>query len=187
MGHAPPLMKSRIKNRYWMKQDMDDNRNQKQEHQKEKEEPGFFREFFSFTKDGKIKSLDLMWALVAGIGILFVYFFAQHFFTLFAEERFNGLSRTALNILDVGVPTVACTCLCCVLNALIRNKKILPGAFIVQLIMELFVSVAALIMLDADQRTVLMPVIFYMFIIPTVIGAAGIALQNYFIWRRKTH
>ena len=155
---------------------------------KKSEEPekSFFQEFFSFTSDGKIKSLDLLYALALSFVFLFFYFGVQHFLTLWFEELFVGASRALLNLLDIGVSAILATAVLCVIDLFLKNKRLFPTAFIFALITEIVVILYILISYPTDTRALILPAVLYMLLLPTLFGAGIIFLETY-LFRKKAH
>ena len=156
----------------------------KKEPEKEPEK-SFFQEIFTFTENGKLKSLDMIYALLLAFVFLFFYFGAQHFITLWFEDLFQGLGRTALNILDIALPAVLCTAVLCVIDLFIKNTRLFPMAFAFALLTELIVIVYILISFPADVRALILPAIIYMLLLPTLLGAAAILFETRLLRRKR--
>ena len=134
-------------------------------------------EMFVFTDgQGKIKSLDMVYAFLLGIVILFLYYGIQSLITLNFEKWFPDLSRTALNVLDIGVSSIISTALMCGVFALFKNKKPIMMAFLTALAFILVVILIMLIKYSGSTLSIALPVVIYMFFIPIGFGTICIYL-----------
>lgn len=149
------------------------------------ETKAFYQELFTFTDHGKLKNMDFMYSMVLGFTILFVYFAASHFITLAMESLFPDLSRTMLNILDVGIPAVLVAGLSCGLFFVFKKKYLLLWGYIVSLLLILFVILFMLIRYQLETRSMLLPVVIYIFLIPVAFGAVCVFLLAYFHYKKN--
>ena len=134
-------------------------------------------EIFVFTdEEGKVKNLDLVYALLLGLTILFVYYGIQNFLTLRFETWFSGLSRTALNVLDIGVSSIISTGVFCGIMALLKNKKPIVMGYFTALLFTLVVALIMLIKYKKDTLAIALPVVIYMFFIPILFGTVCVYL-----------
>ena len=82
-----------------------------------------WRHMFRFTKDGRMQSMDLMYAFFLSLGELFVCFLIGNRLTMLFEALFPSISRTAKNILGILVPAVFCALAAVLIFRIIRKKK----------------------------------------------------------------
>ena len=164
---------------------MKSNQSSRPEQKAEERNQSFYRELFTFTVHGKLKNMDFMYSMVLGFLILFVYFFVSHFITIALESMFPNLSRSMLNILDIGVPAILVAALSCGLFFVLKKKYLLLWGYIVSLLLILFVILFMLFRYQPETKTVLLPVVIYMFLIPVAFGAICVFLLS-FLYYRKT-
>ena len=143
-----------------------------------------WKEIFVFTSDGKLKSLQLMYSFALGLCILFVNFFISNLVTISFEKWFRGLARTWLNAIDVLVPSLICAALFVGLFCLLKNKRIVPIAYYIDLLLISIGLVILLVQLSKDTFAVLFPAFLCIFIIPVFIGALAITI-TYYKWNQK--
>ena len=91
----------------------------------------YWRQMFSFTKDGKLQSLDLMYSFFLSVGVFFVQFLISNGITMLVERLFPAWSRGAKNAADILLPVLLSMLLALILFRLIRKKSIVTVAYVI--------------------------------------------------------
>lgn len=145
-----------------------------------------WQEMFSFAENGKLKSLTLVYALLLAFAVIFAYFGAQHFLTLWFQELFaDQLSLGLMNFVDIALPTLVCTVIACLIHWFIKNKKLFPIAYVMALILEIVAILYILFTFPADLKAELMPPALYMFFLPLLFGAVCVFAVSFFAAKKR--
>lgn len=135
-----------------------------------------WKHMFRFTKDGRMQSMDLMYAFFLSLGELFVCFIIGNRLTMLFEALFPSISRTAKNILGILVPTVLCALIALLLFRIIRKKKTVLTSYWFALIFAVVVLIIILIDFDRETAELLIPAYIGIFMIPSAVCAAAVTL-----------
>ena len=131
---------------------------------------------FLFTKDGRLQSMDLMYAFFLGMGELFADFIIGNRLTILFEALFPALSRTGKNILAILVPAVFCALIAWLLFRIIRKKKIVLMSYWFGLILTAVIFIIILIEFDRETAELLIPAYIGTFVNPAAVCAAAVTL-----------
>ncbi len=143
-----------------------------------------WKQLFQFTKDGQVKSQDLLYGFFLGVGTIALSFIISNRLTIWFETWFSTLSRQALNALDIAVPTILCMLVCLLLFRLIRKKRIVLSAYWIAFILVAVFLVGMLFLYEKEILEVLLLPMISIFAVPT--GAcAALATLLYARWRRR--
>ena len=135
-----------------------------------------WKHMFRFTKDGRMQSMDLMYAFFLGLGELFVCFIIGNRLTILFEAFFPSISRTAKNILDILIPAILCALIAWLLFRLIRKKKTVLMSYWFGLILTVIIFVIILIEFDRETTELLIPAYIGIFVIPAAVCAAAVTI-----------
>ncbi len=147
---------------------------------KETASPPNWKQMFLFTKDGKLQSMDLMYAFFLGIGELFLNFIIGNRLTMLIEALFPALSRTGKNILAIIIPALICALAAALLFRIIRKKKIVLWSYWFGLILTVIIFIVVLFEFDRETSGLLIPAFTAIFMVP----AAGCAAAATLLFRR---
>ncbi|HWQ59007.1 MAG TPA: hypothetical protein VN540_08270 [Clostridia bacterium] len=124
------------------------------------------------TPEGKPKSATLLYSFCLSILYLAIYGISYFFLIDVLERLLSAQSVTVRNIFESVVPGLAGTVVCCSLWFVIRNRRIVPGAY-VWLALYAVASLVAMVLMSSgeDFRIFLY---FYLMLVPAglVSGAA---------------
>ena len=143
-----------------------------------------WKQLFLFTKDGRIKSLDLLYGFFLAVAALFVDFLIGNRLTILFEDFFTGQSRAILNVLDTVVPTALCALLAALLFRLIPKKRIVLIAYWIAWVLVTVLLAAMLFLYDRDTLGVLFWPFFCIFWVPAAANAA-VVTALYARWRKR--
>ena len=142
-----------------------------------------WKHMFLFTKDGRLQSLDLMYAFFLGVGILFLNFLVSNRLTFLFEILLPDMSRTGKNVLGILVPAVICALAALLLFRIIRKKKIVLMAYCLALLLVTVIFVIVLFEFARETLEVLLPAYAGIFLVPAAAGTAA-AVQLFRNWSR---
>ena len=99
-----------------------------------------WKQLFLFTKEGRIKNLDLIYGFFLGVALLAVSFAIGNRLTLLFETLLDGQTRTVKNLADTLVPMLLCLAIVWGLFRLIPKKiVVLLACWIVLLLTAVFI------------------------------------------------
>lgn len=147
-----------------------------------KKEKLSWRDFFTFTKEGRVKNLDLMYGFFLAIGQMFVNFFIGNRLTLLFEKVLTGWSRPMKNAADTLVPMLLCMAVTALLFLVIRKKNIVLIAQWIGLIIAAVLLIVMLFLYDKETLSLVFLPFVCMFGVP---AAADAALATVLYLRRR--
>jgi len=133
---------------------------------------GRWKELFLFTKDGRIKSLDLMYGFFLAVGLLFLDFVISNRLTLLLETLLAEQGRGVKNAADTLVPALLCALAAALLFRLIRKKRIVLIAHWIAWIIAAVLLIAMLFLYDRETLRLLWPPFACIFGVPATVNAA---------------
>ena len=133
---------------------------------------GRWKELFLFTKDGRIKSLDLMYGFFLAVGLLFLDFVISNRLTLLLETLLAEQGRGVKNAADTLVPALLCALAAALLFRLIRKKRIVLIAHWIARIIAAVLLIAMLFLYDRETLRLLWPPFACIFGVPATVNAA---------------
>ncbi len=131
---------------------------------------------FLFTKDGRLQSMDLMYAFFLGLGILFLNFIIGNRLTILFEALFPAMPRTGKNRLGIAVPAVLCALVAVLLFRIVRKKKTVLMAYWFGMLLTVIIFVILFIEFDHEIFGLLLPAYIGIFVIPSAAGAAAVTI-----------
>jgi hypothetical protein len=142
-----------------------------------------FMEMASFTKDGKVKSSLLVYFFTAAI-LFGIFYFV--FFMLFVDpihlflQKFN-LPVAWMNIFENWVPALLASVFCNGIYFLVKDKRIIPGAYIWLLLMTFLSIVYVQFSYDAESLEAFWYFFFMLIPPPLVTGSiiSGLIYTRY--------
>ena len=145
---------------------------------------GRWKELFLFTKDGRIKSLDLMYGFFLAVGLLFLDFVISNRLTLLLETLLAEQGRGVKNAADTLVPALLCALAAALLFRLIRKKRIVLIAHWIAWIIAAVLLIAMLFLYDRETLRLLWPPFACIFGVPATVNAAGVTAL-FARWRKR--
>lgn len=143
-----------------------------------------WKELFLFTKEGRIKNLDLMYGFFLGVALIAVSFLIGNRLTMLFETLLAGQSRAVKNLADTAVPMLLCLVIVWGLFRLIPKKiTVLLACWIVLIITAVFLLVI-LFTYDRETLELMFMPFFCIFGVPALADAA-LATVLYVRWRRS--
>ena len=131
-----------------------------------------WKQLFLFTKEGRIKNLDLIYGFFLGVALLAVSFAIGNRLTLLFETLLDGQTRTVKNLADTLVPMLLCLAIVWGLFRLIPKKiVVLLACWIVLLLTAVFL-IAVLATYDRETLDLMFMPFFCMFGVPALADAA---------------
>ena len=138
---------------------------------------------FSFTKDGKLQSLDLMYSFFLSVGVFFVQFLISNGITMLVERLFPAWSRGAKNAADILLPVLLSMLLALILFRLIRKKSIVTVAYVIAFLLVGILILYMACTYDAETGSVMIAPFLGIFLAPTA-GGAALAIWLFVRWRK---
>ncbi|MBR1690853.1 MAG: hypothetical protein IJ713_08805 [Oscillibacter sp.] len=145
---------------------------------------GRWKELFLFTKDGRIKSLDLMYGFFLAVGLLFLDFVISNRLTLLLETLLAEQGRGVKNAADTLVPALLCALAAALLFRLIRKKRIVLIAHWIAWIIAAVLLIAMLFLYDRETLGLLWPPFACIFGVPATVNAA-VVTALFARWRKR--
>lgn len=145
---------------------------------------GRWKELFLFTKDGRIKSLDLMYGFFLAVGLLFLDFVISNRLTLLLETLLAEQGRGVKNAADTLVPALLCALAAALLFRLIRKKRIVLIAHWIAWIIAAVLLIAMLFLYDRETLRLLWPPFACIFGVPATVNAA-VVTALFVRWRKR--
>ncbi|MBQ9330253.1 MAG: hypothetical protein IJ221_04620 [Oscillibacter sp.] len=145
---------------------------------------GRWKELFLFTKDGRIKSLDLMYGFFLAVGLLFLDFVISNRLTLLLETLLAEQGRGVKNAADTLVPALLCALAAALLFRLIRKKRIVLIAHWIAWIIAAVLLIAMLFLYDRETLGLLWPPFACIFGVPATVNAA-VVTALFVCWRKR--
>ena len=142
-----------------------------------------FKDFFRFTKDGKMKSGTFAYSITYAAFILIVYGAAYYFLIDVLAALTKGLAPWLSNLIGAIVPALVGTLICLIPLKLISNKKPFFLGYVWIAIFALVFLIAMIILLKDDRDA--LEIFLHLFVImvpaPLIIGG-GSAL---YLWKKS--
>ena len=145
---------------------------------------GRWKELVLFTKDGRIKSLDLMYGFFLAVGLLFLDFVISNRLTLLLETLLAEQGRGVKNAADTLVPALLCALAAALLFRLIRKKRIVLIAHWIAWIIAAVLLIAMLFLYDRETLRLLWPPFACIFGVPATVNAA-VVTALFVRWRKR--
>lgn len=141
---------------------------------------------FLFTKDGKVKSTLLIYSFSFSVLCLAVYFLAYMLMLDGLDSALSGrMSTWAVNLVESLVPALTGTLICNVFHFPIKDKRIIPGAYIWLILYAVGATVAILVGMSAADRLFSLQLLLMFAAAPVITGTLlSFAL---FYRHRKNH
>ena len=142
-----------------------------------------FKDFFRFTKDGKMKSGTFAYSITYAALILIVYGAAYYFLIDVLAPLTKGLAPWLSNLIGAIVPALVGTLICLIPLKLISNKKPFFLGYVWIAVFALVFLIAMIILLKDDRDA--LEIFLHLFVImvpaPLIIGG-GSAL---YLWKKS--
>ena len=142
-----------------------------------------FKDFFRFTKDGKMKSGTFAYSITYAALILVVYGAAYYFLIDVLAPLTKDLAPWLANLIGAIVPALVGALICLIPIALISNKKPFFLGYVWIAVFALIFLIAMIILLKDDREA--LSIFLHLFVImvpaPLLIGG-GSAL---YLWKRS--
>ena len=142
-----------------------------------------FKDFFRFTKDGKMKSGTFAYSITYAALILVVYGAAYYFMIDVLAPLTKDLAPWLSNLIGAIVPALVGTLICLIPIELISNKKPFFLGYVWIAVFALVFLIAMIILLKDDREA--LSIFLHLFVImvpaPLLIGG-GSAL---YLWKRS--
>lgn len=142
-----------------------------------------WKQLFLFTKDGRIKSTDMLYAFFIGIATVFADFLISNRLTILFETLLADQSRFVKNAVDTLVPTLLCMLITALLFRLMRRKSIVLMAYWCAWLLVTVFLAAILFTYDRDTLEVLLMPLICIFEVPAAANAL-LATGLFGRWRR---
>ena len=142
-----------------------------------------FKDFFRFTKDGKMKSGTFAYSITYAALILVVYGAAYYFMIDVLAPLTKDLAPWLANLIGAIVPALVGALICLIPIELISNKKPFFLGYVWIAIFALIFLIAMIILLkdDRDALSIFLHLFIIMVPAPLLIGG-GSAL---YLWKRS--
>ena len=142
-----------------------------------------FKDFFRFTKDGKMKSGTFAYSITYAALILVVYGAAYYFMIDVLAPLTKDLAPWLSNLIGAIVPALVGTLICLIPIELISNKKPFFLGYVWIAVFALVFLIAMIILLkdDRDALSIFLHLFVIMVPAPLLIGG-GSAL---YLWKRS--
>lgn len=152
--------------------------------EKKASKKGQWKQMFLFTKDGRIKSLDLMYGFFLAVGIIFADFFISNRLTILFEELLEGETRVMKNVVDTVVPAIVCALITVLIFRFIRKKRIVLVAHWIAWIIAVVLLISMLFLYDMETLEILLAPFVCIFGVPATVNAA-VATALFCRWRKQ--
>lgn len=145
-----------------------------------------FWSIFLFTKDGKIKSTLLIYSFSFSVLCLAIYFVAYLLMLDGLDSILAGkMSTWLVNLIESLAPALVGTLFCNVFHFPIKDKRIIPAAYIWLILFGVGMTIAIVLGMPADER--ILAFSFLMMVVPAPI-LTGTAFSFFLFFRhRKKH
>lgn len=143
-----------------------------------------WKDLFLFTKDGKVKSADLLYAFFLAVVTIFTDFVIANRLTFLFEEILDGQTRAVKNMIDTMVPTILCMLLAAILFRIIKKKRIVLMSHWIAWITATAVLVIVLIMFDRETLETLFFPLACIFEVPALANTVLVTIL-FCRWRNR--
>ena len=140
-----------------------------------------FKEFFRFTKDGKMKSGTVVYSVSYAALYLVVYSAAYYFLIDVLAPISKGLPVWLSDLIGAFVPAVAGTLICMIPVLLISNKKPAFLGYVWLAAFALLFLAAMLILLWEDREALLLFLHLFIIMVPAPLILGG--GSAWYIWK----
>ena len=117
------------------------------------------------TPDGKPKSATLLYSFCLSLVYLAVYGVAYYLLIDIIERAFAGSAVFVRNLLESVVPGLAGTIVCCSLWFVIKNRRIVPGAYVFLTVFAVISIVTMALLVDGESLRIFL--YFFLMLVPT--------------------
>lgn len=117
------------------------------------------------TPEGKPKSAVFLYSFCLSILFAAVYGILYFFLIDVLESAFAGSSTLVRNIFESVVPGLAGTAVCCPLWYVIKNRRIVPAAYLWLAVFAVAVLIAAALLTNGETFRIFL--YFYLMLVPT--------------------
>ena len=142
-----------------------------------------FKDFFRFTKDGKMKSGTFAYSITYAALILIVYGAAYYFMIDVLAPLTKGLAPWLSNLISAIVPVLVGALICLIPLKLISNKKPFFLGYVWIAVFALMFLIAMIILLKDDREA--LSIFLHLFVImvpaPLLIGGGS----AWYFWKRS--
>lgn len=142
-----------------------------------------WKQLFLFTKDGRVKSTDLLYAFFIGVATVFVNFLISNRLTILFETLLDGQSRFMKNAVDTLVPTLLCMLIAALVFRLMRRKSIVCMAYWCAWLLVTVFLATILFTYDRETLEVLLWPLVCIFEVPAAANAI-LATGLFWHWRK---
>ena len=149
----------------------------------DKKEKLEFKEFFRFTKDGKMKSGTFAYSITYAALYLVVYGAAYYLLVDVLAPATEGLPVWLSDVIAAVVPGIAGTLICLIPMKLISNKKPAFFGFVVIAVFALMFLISMIVMLkdDRDALSIFLRLFVIMVPVPLVLGGGS----AWYLWKKS--
>lgn len=143
-----------------------------------------WNQLFLFTKDGRIKSLDLMYGFFLAVGIISADFFISNRLTILFEELLADATRAIKNMVDTVVPAIVCALLTVLIFRIIRKKRIVLLAHWIACVVAAVLLLSMLFLYDMETLELMLAPFVCIFGVPAAVNAV-VATALFYRWNRQ--
>lgn len=130
-----------------------------------------FMSMFKLVEDGKLKSTYLLYAFSISFVFLVVYVVSYMLLLKPLDQWLTGrMSTFAINCIESILPALLGTVLCMLPQAVAKNKRLIPGAYVFLLIYAVALLGGILLIPDAQERSTFLTVYAMSIPAPVLLG-----------------